>query len=83
MKIVLVTMDKKTEDFVQEAKKDLAEHHEIEVIGKGRDTVLAVDVAELLKLDGFKTGNITTKTEEAEIEGKKIRTSQIIIHVKK
>jgi DNA-binding protein len=82
MKNILVTMDKSAEEFVSEAKKILEEAKEVEITGKSRDTVKAVDVAEMLKLHGAKEEEIIIQTEEAEIEGKKVRVSKISIKLK-
>ena len=82
MKNILVTMEKSAEEFVSEAKKILEEAKEVEIIGKSRDTVKAVDVAELLKPHGAKEEEINIVTEEAEIDGKKVRVSKITIKLK-
>lgn len=83
MKHILVTMDKSAEEFVSEAKKLLDEHKEVEIVGKSRDTVKAVDVAELLKREGAKEEEILLQTDEEEIDGKKIRTSKLSIKLKR
>ena len=82
MKHILVTEEKSAEEFVSEAKKILEEDKEIEIVGKSRDTVKAVDVAELLKLHGAKVEHLEIKTDEVEVDGKKIRTSKLIIILK-
>ncbi|MDD5181805.1 MAG: hypothetical protein PHC66_01385 [Candidatus Nanoarchaeia archaeon] len=82
MKNILVTMEKSAEEFVSEAKKILEEAKEVEITGHSRETVKAVDVAELLKIHGAKEEEITINTDEAEIDGKKIRTSKISIKLK-
>jgi DNA-binding protein Alba len=51
--------------------------------GKGRETVKAVDVAELLKLEGFKVKHIRIETEEEKTEDKPRRTSVILIEMEK
>ena len=76
---ILVTLDKTAEEYVSEAK----EKNEVAIKGKGRDTVKAVDVAEILKIDGAKVKNIKIETEELEKEGKKVRVSNIQIEVEK
>ena len=83
MDTILVTQDKSAEDFVSEAKKILEEKNEVAIKGKGRDTVKAVDVAELLKSEGIKEKNIAINTEEEEKEGKNIRISTITIELEK
>lgn len=83
METILVAEEGTAEDFVAKAKEILANQDNVEIKGKGRDTVKAVDVAELLKTEGFKTGKIATQTEEEEKEGKTIRTSTITIEIQK
>jgi DNA-binding protein len=83
MEVILVDEGNSTEHFVAKAKEALAHHAEIEIKGKGRDTVKAVDVAELLKIEGFKTGKIVTHTDEEQKEGKALRISSIMIEIKK
>ena len=84
METVLVTMDKSAEEFVSEAKTNLEKDNAVVIKGKSRDTVKAVDVAELLKVQGFKTKNISIETEEKEAsEGKTLRTSVITIEMEK
>ena len=79
MDTILVTQDKSTEEFVSEAKQKT----QVAVKGRGRETVTAVDVAEELKIEGFRVKSITISTEEEEINEKKIRTSVIIIELEK
>ena len=76
---ILVTQDKSAEEFVSEAK----EKNEVAIKGKGRDTVKAVDVAEALKLEGFKEKNITIDTEEEQKDDKTLRISTITIELSK
>lgn len=83
METVLVTQDKSAEDSVAQAKEILANQDSVEIKGKGRDTVKAVDVAELLKLENFKTGKISTQTEEEPKEEKALRISTISIEILK
>ena len=83
MEVVLIDAENTIDHFVSRAKEILESQNEIQIKGKGRETVKAVDVAELLKAQGFKSGNIAIETEEQESEGKKIRTSVIIISMQK
>jgi DNA-binding protein len=83
MEVILVDAENSIEHFVTKAKEALVHHAQIEIKGKGRDTVKAVDVAELLKIEGFKTGKIVTHTDEEQREGKALRTSSIMIEIQK
>ena len=83
MEVILVDAENSIEHFVAKAKEALAQHPHIEIKGKGRDTVKAVDVAEILKIEGFKTGKIVTHTDEEQREGKALRTSSIMIEIQK
>lgn len=83
METILVTQDKSAEDFFSEAKKVLQEQNAVAIKGKGRDTVKAVDVAEMLKLDNAKEKNIKLDTEEEDINGKKLRISTLTIELEK
>jgi len=65
METILVG-EKEAKEYVDEAKKIFEGSDELIIKGKGRDTVKAVDVAELLKEDGCKTKNINISTEESE-----------------
>ena len=76
METILVG-EKEAKDYLEEAKKALESGNEILVKGVGRDTVKAVDVAELLKQDGFKVSNISINTEEKD--GKRISYIEITI----
>lgn len=67
--------EKETKEYVEEAKAKLAEGNEVELKAFSRDTVKAVDAAEILKIDGFKTKNIKIETEEKE--GKRISLIKI------
>lgn len=78
MKTVLVG-EKETKEYVEEAKKLFEHEKDIEIKGIGRDTVIAVDVAELLKIEGFKVKHIKIDTEEKEEK----RTSWISITIEK
>lgn len=69
METILVG-EKETKDYLEEAKKAFENANEVLIKGFGRDTVKAVDVAELLKADGFKVSNISIDTEEKD--GKRV-----------
>lgn len=71
--------EKNPEEYVSQAKA----HQHFTIKGKSRDTVKAVDVAELLKKEGFKVTRITIETEEITIDSKKQRTSVILIEMEK
>lgn len=62
-------------EYVAQAK----EHNQFTIKGKARDTVKAVDVAELLKIEGFKVKGIKISTEENQNK----RTSVILIEMEK
>jgi len=74
--------EKAAEEYFEEAKNEL-EKGELTIIGKGRDTVKAVDLAELLKIHGAKVEKIEIDTEEKEVDEKTQRTSVIKIKIKK
>jgi DNA-binding protein Alba len=76
---IIEVAEKDPEEYVSHAK----EHQAVTVKGKSRDTVKAVDVAELLKKEGFKVKQIKIETEEITVEDKKQRTSLIIIEMEK
>jgi len=76
---IIEVAEKEVSEYVSQAKA----HPKFTIKGKGRDTVKAVDVAELLKLEGFKVTHIKLETEEHEVEGKKQRTSLILIEMEK
>ena len=76
---ILVTQDKTVEEFVSEAK----EKNPVKIKGKGRDTVKAVDVAEALKLEGFKEKSINIDTEEEIKDEKTFRISTLDIELEK
>jgi len=65
METILVG-EKDTNEYVEEAKAKLNEVNEVELKAYSRDTVKAVDIAELLKIEGFKTKDIKIETEEKE-----------------
>ena len=65
METILVG-EKEAKDYVDEAKKVFENNSELAIKGKGRDTVKAVDTAELLKSEGFKIKNINITTEESD-----------------
>ena len=65
METILVG-EKDTNEYVEEAKAKLNEGNEVELKAYSRDTVKAVDIAELLKIEGFKTKDIKIETEEKE-----------------
>ena len=58
--------EKETNEYVEEVKKALEENQEVTIKGKSRDTVKAVDTAELLKQEGFKTKEIEISTIEED-----------------
>ena len=58
--------EKETNEYVEEVKKALEENQEVTIKGKSRDTVKAVDTAELLKQEGFKTKEIEINTIEED-----------------
>ena len=66
------------EDYLKQAKEAL-EKEAITIKGKGRDTVKAVDLAELLKLEGIKVKEIKIDTEEVDEK----RISIILIEMEK
>jgi len=74
--------EKELKEYLTQAKEALAKGH-IAIKGYSRDTVKAVDLAEELKLENFKVKHLTIGTDEKEIEGKKQRTSHIIIEMEK
>ena len=74
METILVG-EKETKDYLEEAKKAFENSSEVLIKGVGRDTVKAVDVAEMLKIDGFKVSNISINTEEKD--GKRISFIEI------
>ena len=78
METILVG-EQDTKEYVEQAKTKLNEGNEVELKAFSRDTVKAVDVAELLKIEGFKTKNISIETEEKEEK----RTSLIKIIMEK
>ncbi len=57
--------EKETKEYVDEAKNILEKENEVMLKGISRDTVKVVDVAELLKIEGFKVKDIKIETEEA------------------
>jgi DNA-binding protein Alba len=73
--------EKDTNEYVSQAKEILETHHKVTIKGNGRDTVKAVDVAELLKIHNYKVHSISIKTEEEKTEEKTIRTSTILIEL--
>ncbi|MCD6576255.1 MAG: hypothetical protein J7K73_03785 [Nanoarchaeota archaeon] len=76
METILVG-EKETKDYLEEAKKVFENANEVLIRGVGRDTVKAVDVAELLKADGFKVSNISINTEEKD--GKRVSFIEITL----
>ena len=64
METILVG-EKEAKDYVDEAKKVFEKEDELTLKGISRDTVKVVDIAELLKLEGFKVKDIKIETEEA------------------
>ncbi len=78
METILVG-EKETNEYVEQAKKTFDEKSEVTIKGIGRDTVKAVDTAELLKAEGFKVKNIKIDTEEKDDK----RTSLIEITLEK
>ncbi|HDQ59947.1 MAG TPA: hypothetical protein ENN30_02020 [Candidatus Woesearchaeota archaeon] len=74
--------DKTIEEYFEQAKVEI-EKEAVALLGKGRDTVKAVDVAELLKKEGVKVSKISIDTEETEIDGKTRRNSVIKIELSK
>ena len=75
--------EKPAEDYVLQAKEVLHTHQKCTIKGKSRDKVKAVDVAELLKKEGFKVKHVKIDTEEHELEGKKQRISVMMIEMEK
>jgi len=73
--------EKDTNEYVSQAKEILEQHHKVTIKGNGRDTVKAVDVAELLKIHNYKVHSISIKTEEEKTEDKTLRTSTILIEL--
>ena len=72
--------EKTIEEYVEQAKAEL-EKEAVKIIGKGRDTVKAVDVAELLKEKGASVKSISIETEETTENDKTHRTSVIKIEL--
>ena len=70
--------EKDVNEYVAQAKEAL-EKGEVIIKGKARDTVKAVDVAEILKIEGAKVTDIKIDTEEANEQ----RTSVITIKLQK
>ncbi len=58
--------EKEVKEYIEEAKKNLKENQEILIKGKGRDTVKAVDTAEMLKREGFNVEDIKIDTLEED-----------------
>ncbi len=58
--------EKETNEYVEEVKKALEENQEVIIKGKSRDTVKAVDTAEILKKEDFKVTDISIDTIEEE-----------------
>jgi DNA-binding protein Alba len=75
METILVG-ENELEKYLDESKKAL-ESGEVLVKGKGRDTVKAVDVAEMLKLEGASVKSIDIKTEETD--GKRVSVIEIVL----
>ena len=69
--------EKETNEYVEEVKKALEGNQEVIVKGKSRDSVKAVDTAELLKREGYKAEEITIDT----IEENETRVSVISIKI--
>ena len=76
---IIEIAEKNPEEYVSHAKI----HQNFTIKGKSRDTVKAVDVAELLKKEGFKVKQIKIETEETTIDNKKQRNSVITIEMEK
>jgi DNA-binding protein Alba len=77
----LLVGEKDTNEYVSQAKEILEKHHKVIIKGNGRDTVKAVDVAELLKIHNYKVHSVSINTEEEKTEEKTIRTSTILIEL--
>ena len=75
--------EKDTKEYLAEAENILKAHGVCTLVGKSRDTVKAVDIAEELKLKGFSIGIITLHTESVGPENEKRNISILSIEVKK
>jgi DNA-binding protein len=75
--------EKDASEYVSQAKEVLNKDGKCTLKGKSRDTVTVVDVAELLKKEGFKIKHVKIDTEEHEVENKKQRISVMIIEMEK
>ena len=58
--------EKETNEYVEEVKKALEEKEEVIIKGKSRETVKAVDTAEILKTENFKVSDIKIDTLEED-----------------
>ena len=78
----ILVEDKPVEEYLESAKAEI-EKGPVVVLGKGRDTVKAVDLAELLKQYDAKVKSISIETEETETDGKTKRVSVMKIELEK